>query len=98
MANLVIFDHRTQSVQIDGIMSDFASLLCGVRLCSVLGPIQLCVYFLPLAIHRHHNIGFHIYVDDTQLYISFKSKDSLESWTKLNVCISHNRMWLTKHK
>ena len=40
-----------------------------------------------VAILRHHNIGYHIYADDTQLYISFKCKDPLESLTKLNMCI-----------
>ena len=34
------FSDRTQRVQIDGIMSDFASLLCGVPQGSVLGPMK----------------------------------------------------------
>ena len=89
------FCDRTQRVQIDGIMSDFASLLCGVPQGSVLGPMKLCLYLLPLgAILRHHNIGYHIYADDTQLYIPFKCKDPLESLTKLNMCISDIRVWI----
>ena len=40
------FSDRTQRVQIDGIMSDFASLLCGVPPGSVLGPIKFCLYLL----------------------------------------------------
>ena len=59
---------RTQRVQIDGIMSDFAY------------------------------IGYHIYADDTQLYISFKCKDPLDSLTKLNMCISDIRVWMIKNK
>ena len=63
----------------------------------VLGPIQFCLYLLPLGA-IHHNIGYHIYADDTQLYISFKCKDPLESLTKLNMCISDIRVWMIKNK
>ena len=84
------FSDHIQRVQIDGIRYDFASLLCGVPQGSVLGPRKfLFVFASPLgAILRHHNIGYHIYADDIQLYISFKCKDPLESLTKLNMCIS----------
>ena len=76
-------------------MSDFASLLCGVPQGSVRGPMHFFLYLLPLgAILRHHNIGYHIYADDTQLYISFKCKHPLESLTKLNMCISDIRVWM----
>ena len=47
---------------------------------------------------RHHNIDYHIYADDTKLYISFKCKDRLESLTKLNMCISDIRVWKIKNK
>ena len=93
------FSDRTQRVQSDGIMSDFASLLCGVPQGSVLGPMKFCLYLLPLgAILRNHNIGYHIYADDTQLYISFKCKDPLVSLTKLNMCISDIRVWIIQNK
>ena len=59
------FPERNQRVMIDGISSDFASLICGVHQGSVLGPIKLCLHLSPLgAILRHHNIDYHIYADD----------------------------------
>ena len=93
------FSDHTQRVQIDGIMSDFASLLCEVPQGSVLGPINFfCICIQLVQYFRHHNIGCHIYADDTQLYISFKCKDHLESLTKLNMCISDIRVWMIKNK
>ena len=77
----------------------FASLLCGMPQGSALGPMKFCLYLLPLdALLSHHNIGYHIYADDTQLYISFKCKDPLKSLTKLNMCISDIRVWMIKNK
>ena len=78
------FSGRTQRVVIDGILSDFANLEAS-RFCFG-------------AILKKHNIGYHIYADDTQLYISFNSKEHLTSLTKLNNCISDIRVWMIKNK
>ena len=75
------FSDRTQRVQIDGILSEFASIVCGVPQGSVLGPLKFCLYMLPnlplSAILRFHKIGYHVYTDDTQIYFSFKYDDPL---------------------
>ena len=61
--------------------------------------MKFCLYLIPLgAILRHHNIGYHIYVDDTHSIFQFKCKDPLESLTKLNMCISHSRVWMILNK
>ena len=71
-------------VVIDDIMSGVAHLVCGVPQCSVLGPLKFCLYLLPLcAILRYHGISYHIYADDTQLYISFRCNTRLASLNKL---------------
>ena len=37
-------DGRQQCVQIDGVISEFAELACGVSQGQVLGPLKLCIY------------------------------------------------------
>ena len=89
------FSNRTQHVQIDNVLSDFANIICGVPQGTVLGPLKLCLYLLPLsAILRYHNIGYHVYADDTQLYVSFKCKQPLEAFLKLNSCFADIRRWV----
>ena len=90
---------RSQCVQIDGITSEFADLTCGVPQGSVLGPLNFCMYMYPLgSILRHHCINYHIYADDTQLYISFDLSDPSIAIDKVNKCISDIKTWMIQNK
>ena len=92
------FSNRTQCVQIDDVLSDFANIICGVPQGSVLRPLKLCLYLPMSAILKYHKIGYHVHADDTQLYISFKCKQPLESISKINSCLSDIRRWMITNK
>ena len=80
-------------------MSGVANIVCGVPQGSVLGPLKFCLYLLPFGvILKYHGIGYHIYADDTQLYISYKCNNPLTSLPKLNNYISDIRVWMIKNK
>ena len=92
------FSDRTQRVQIDGILSEFANIVCRVPQVSVLGSLKFCLYMLPLsAILRFHKSGYHVY-DDTKIYVSFKCDDPSQALDKTNVCISDIRRWMILNK
>ena len=93
------FSDRTQRVQIDSILSGFASIVCGVSKGSVLGPLKFCLYMLPLsALLRFHKVGYHVYADDTQIYVPFKCDDPSQALGKINACISDIRRWMILNK
>ena len=59
----------------------------------------ICLYLLPMsAILKYHKIGYHVYADDTQLYISCKSKQPLEAISKVNSCLFDIRRWMITNK
>ena len=84
---------------IDDVKSGVVNIVCGVPQCSVLGPLKLYLYLLPLrAILNYHSIGHHIYADDTQLKKSIKCSNHLVSFTKFNNFISDIRVWMINNK
>ena len=93
------FSDRSQRVLIDDVMLRVANLVRGVPQGSILGPIKLCLYILPLGhILRYYSIGYHMYAGDTEIYISFKCNTPLPYSIKLNNCISDIRVWMINNK
>jgi hypothetical protein len=89
---------RFQSVVIDGVQSRPKKLSCGVPQGSILGPEMYTKYTKPLNdLIREHGLNFHMYADDTQLYIFFEIPDTEEAVQKLENCIAQIRQWLQQH-
>jgi hypothetical protein len=92
---------RKQSVSINGTTSESHVLDCGIPQGSVLGPLFFVSYTLPLAdILRHHNISFHLYADDTQIYLAFKPSEPMseeDARTRLEECIIDIRSWMAQN-
>ena len=66
---------RRQAVAVKGVKSTERKLSCGVPQGSVLGPKLFNVYMLPLGdIIRNHSLDYHVYADDTTIYVTFNDK------------------------
>lgn len=91
--------NRTQCVSINGTVSESLELPHGVPQGSVLGPLLFCAYMTKLGlIIQRHDLNYHIYADDTQIYLSFDINDSLVAIRQLELCISDIRAWMVEHK
>ena len=54
---------------------------------------------MPLsAILIYQKIGYHVYADDTQFYISFKCTQPLDTILKLNSCLADIKRWMITNK
>ena len=91
--------NRSQFALIEGCRSQSRELKCGVPQGSFLGPIVYVLYTAPLAdIPLFHEMQFHFYADDTQLYISFSANNDMEltkSITKIEECLSDIDKWMS---
>lgn len=85
---------RTFSIELGNFSSSSARLECGVPQGSILGPALFSIYMLPLAaICKKHNVSYHLYADDTQLYLPIKMGENsvLQSFF---TCFNEIKEWL----
>ena len=93
---------RSQSVVINGSVSRKHDLNCGVPQGSVLGPLLFTIYTSPLTnVLGKHNISYHLYADDTQLYLTFQHKEVgavAATKEKLESCLADISGWMASRK
>ena len=74
-------------------------MTCGVPQESILGPLNFCMYMYPLdSILRHHGKNYHIYANNSQLYIFFDLSGLRIAINKVSKCISNLRTWMIQNK
>lgn len=96
---------RRQFVSMGGYKSKIGSAKFGVPQGSLLSPLLFCMYIFPLGyLLRSRGLNYHLYADDTQVYIHSKPGDCpavafLEHCiSEIKICMSQNFLCLNSDK
>ncbi len=77
--------------------SKWTSMTCGVPQGSILAPLLFSLYMLPLSqIMRKHQIAYHSYADDTQIYLALSPND-YSPIDSLCQCIDEINSWMCQN-
>ncbi|XP_033103984.1 uncharacterized protein LOC117106687 [Anneissia japonica] len=89
---------RKQQVRIRNSSSACINVESGVPQGSILGPILFLIYVSPLSnIISSHEVRYHAYADDTQLYLSFHVNHWSEAKKTIEACVRDSQSWLSQN-
>ena len=86
---------RSQRVKINDSTSQPFTLQFGVPQGSVMGPILYIMYAAPIGdIISKQGLQYHIYADDTQIYIFFETNGVENAVARIEACTTVIRVWM----
>ena len=90
---------RCQRIKLGDCLSSKADLKFGVPQGSVLGSPLYTVHTTPLSsMIFEHAIPHHLYADDSQIYDSFASENSVAELNGLQSCLASDQSWMSTNK
>ena len=90
---------RLQGIKVNGVTSQPKPLDCGVPQGSVLGPILFTIYTASLGqLLRQLDVQYHLYADDSQLWVIFKPPDLDTAILQMEKCIASVQKWMLSHE
>ena len=88
-----------QTVAVNGEMSETSLVTSGVPQGSVLGPILFLLYMADMAcIIEMHEINFHSYADDLELYLHSKADNIALTFPRVLSCIDAIVRWMSSNR
>ena len=96
------FNCRTNHVHVPGADSTTTNLDYGTPQGSVIGPLSFTLYTVPIGeILRKHNMLYHMYADDIQIYSIIDPKIPLDAECalfNLSTCVKDIQHWMVANK
>ena len=95
-------DQRTQAVKIENSTSEPVILRFGAPQGSLMGAEEYKIYTLQVGnILRHHDLEYHIYADDSGIYMSFcisDREDLNQVLNRIKRCLLELKAWMSRNK